>query len=38
MEPKKLREFVYEYEEERLRRNNCLEGRLDYAEKCASKY
>lgn len=38
MEPKELKKFVYGYEEERLRRNNSLEGRLDYAEKCASKY
>lgn len=38
VELKNLKDFAYEYEEERLKRNTSLEGRLEYAQKCSEKY
>jgi hypothetical protein len=38
MEMGRLREFVYEYEEGRLKRKDAFEGRLEYARMCAERY
>lgn len=36
--PKEIKTFVYEYEEQRLKRKTAFWERIDYANKCAEKY